>query len=254
MTATGADADTSWIQADDRSFVRELVATIPGWLEDYAALRSMDLLAFQEQARVTGPLLEIGVFLGRYFSVLLRAAVRTGERIVGLDTFQYFSPDDVRARMAPLAAPDRIEFVQRRSVDVSAEELLTILGGEPRFVSVDGSHEREDVAWDLTLCEAVLAPLGIVAVDDFLNPITLGVNEGVHRFFAQPRRLAPFAYTANKLFLARPAAAPRFAAAFESYVVADPHEPRSAAFRANLPDYRANVEQHLWGSTLIVVP
>lgn len=254
MTAPSSIAGRHWIDADDRTFLRDFVNKVPGWLEDYAALRSMDLLALQERAGITGPLLEIGVFMGRYFSLLLRAAVRTGERIVGVDVFEMFAADDLRGHMAGLAAPESIELVRRRSVELSAGELRSILGGEPRFISIDGSHERDDVRWDLGLCEEILAPLGIVAVDDFLNPITLGVNDGVHRFFEQPRRLAPFAYTANKLFLARPAAAAGYAAAFESAVIADELEPRSAAFRVNLPDYRANVEQRLWGSTLIVVP
>jgi hypothetical protein len=254
VTAPSLVEDRRWADADDRAFLHDLVSQIPGWLEDFAALRSMDLLSLQERAGISGPLLEIGVFLGRYFALLVRSAVRTGERIAGVDTFQYFTPGAVRARLAAIAAPESIELVQRRSDELSAAELHEILGGAPRFVSVDGSHERDDVRWDLELCEEILAPLGIVAVDDFLNPVTLGVNDGVHRFFEQPRRLAPFAYAANKLFLARPAAAGRYAAAFEAHVVADQHEPRSAAFRANLPDYRANVEQRLWGSTLIVVP
>jgi|GEM_PF-913520 len=254
MTAPSPIAGRRWIDADDRAFLHELVATVPGWLEDYAALRSMDLLALQERAPVTGSLLEIGVAWGRYFSLLLRSAVRTGERIVGVDTFAFVSADTVRELMAVIADPASIELVVSRSVDLCADDLRSMLGSEPRFISVDGSHEREDVHWDLELCEALVAPLGIVAVDDFLNPITLGVNEGVHRFFAAPRRLVPFAYTANKLFLSRPAAARRYASAFEACVVADGHEPRSEAFRKNLPDYRQNVEQHLWGSTLIVVP
>ncbi|HEY0394660.1 MAG TPA: class I SAM-dependent methyltransferase [Candidatus Elarobacter sp.] len=254
MSVPSAREDRRWIDADDRTFFTGFVSAVPGWLEEYAALRTMDLLALQENARITGPLLEIGVFMGRYFAVLLRSAVRAGERIVGVDTFQYFQPEEIAERMAGMAAAETMQFVRRRSVDLSADELRTILGGEPRFVSIDGSHERDDVRSDLVLCEEILAPLGIVAVDDFLNPVTLGVNDGVHRFFEQPRRLAPFAYTANKLFLSRPAAAARYVAAFESHVVADDREPRSAAFRSNLPAYRANVEQRLWGSTLLVVP
>jgi hypothetical protein len=254
MTAPSAIAGRRWIDAGDRAFLHELVAKVPGWLEDYAALRTMDLLTLQERAPITGSLLEIGVAWGRYFALLLRSAVRTGERIVGVDTFAFVSTDTVKELMAEIADPQSIGLVASRSVDLTADGLRSVLGSEPRFISVDGSHEREDVHWDLGLCEALLAPFGIVAVDDFLNPITLGVNDGVHRFFAEPRRLVPFAYTANKLFLSRPAAAGRYARAFEACVVADELEPRSEAFRKNLPDYRPNVEQHLWGSTLIVVP
>jgi hypothetical protein len=254
MASPSLAAGRHWIDLDDYSFLHEHVNKVPGWLEDYAAVRTMDLLALQEREGTRGALLEIGVFHGRYFALMVRSAVRTQEQIVGLDTFQYITVDAVREILAPLADPHSVRFVQRRSSDVSAPELLQILGTQARFISIDGSHERDDVIWDLQLSEELLASAGIVAVDDFLNPITLGVNDGVHRFFAHPRNLVPFAYTANKLFLCRPGAAQKYTSAFEALVVGDQREQRSAAFRVNLPDYRQNVEQLLWGVTLLVVP
>ena len=242
------------IDLDDYAFLREYVHNVPGWLEDYAALRTMDLLALQEREHVTGSLLEIGVFHGRYFSLLLRSAVRSFDHIVGLDTFGLIDLETVRQAIAPVADPESVEFLKQRSTDSTAADLAPILGSKARFISIDGSHERDDVIWDLRLAEELLASRGIVAVDDFLNPITLGVNDGVHRFFSQARNLVPFAYTANKLFLARPGAAATYMTAFEKVVVEDEREPRSAAFRVNLPNYRANVEQKLWGTVLLVVP
>jgi hypothetical protein len=107
---------------------------------------------------------------------------------------------------------------------------------------------------DLVLAEAVLSADGIIAVDDFLCPEALGVNEAVNRYFATARPLVPFAYTANKLFLCRSAAAERYFRAFESSVVADQRDARSANFRACLPDLRWLVDQPLFGSRVIVVP
>jgi hypothetical protein len=242
------------LEVDDYTFLEEYVHTLPGWLEDYAAIRTMDLLAFQERENITGSLFEIGVFHARYFALMLRSAVRTGERIVGLDTFQYFPPDTVKAALSSLADPGSIVFLRQFSTDSTAADLAPVLGAKARFISIDGSHERSDVIWDLRLSEELLASRGIVAVDDFLNPVTLGVNDGVHRFFAEPRNLVPFAYTANKLFLSRPGAAASYKTEFEKVIVEDQREPRSAAFRVNLPDYRANVEQKLWGTTLLVAP
>ena len=91
-------------------------------------------------------------------------------------------------------------------------------------------------------------------MDDFLNPITFGVNEGVHKFFAMPRALAPFAYTANKLFLCRPGQAASYRQGFEDAVMADRIEPRSATFRQSLTQGRHLVEQNLWGKPLLIVP
>jgi hypothetical protein len=82
-------------------------------------------------------------------------------------------------------------------------------------------------------------------VDDFMNMVAMGVNVGVHKFFATPRNLAPFAYTSNKLFLCRPQLAPSYRHAFEQMVVADQIELLSA---------KGLVEQTLWGKSLVVVP
>jgi hypothetical protein len=130
-----------------------------------------------------------------------------------------------------------------------------LLGADPRFISIDGSHECDDVFWDLRLAEDMLAPRGLVAVDDFMNMVAMGVNVGVHKFFAIPRNLAPFAYTSNKLFLCRPQLAPPpYKHAFEQMVVADQIEPLSAKFRHSSAINRSLVEQTLWGKSLVVVP
>ena len=107
---------------------------------------------------------------------------------------------------------------------------------------------------DLRLAEEILAPEGLVSVDDFLNPMTLGVNEGVHRFFSQPRNLAPVAYTANKLFLARPFFASSYRTAFQEMVVADDVESRSEEFRKRLHLGRDKVEGRMWGHPILFVP
>jgi hypothetical protein len=55
---------------------------------------------------------------------------------------------------------------------------------------------------DLSLAQEILAPGGIVALDDFMRTFWPGVTEGFYRFMAkQNRRLRPFFYFQNKLFL-----------------------------------------------------
>jgi hypothetical protein len=49
------------IASDARRFLDAVVKKIPGWLEDYTAVRTMDLLSFQESQGINGPLLEIGL-------------------------------------------------------------------------------------------------------------------------------------------------------------------------------------------------
>jgi hypothetical protein len=237
-------------------FLEQVVRKLDGWLLDAACIRTLDLLEFQEDLGLPGPLLEIGVYGGKYFSVLLRSAQVTGAKVVGVDTFQFKPLDEVKAALEAQTRRCRTPptFIARPSSECDAQFLLQQLGAPPRFVSVDGSHERNDVFWDMRLTEAILANEGLVAVDDFLNPMTLGVNEALHLFFAQPRNLAPVAYVANKLFLSRPAWAKRYRDHLEAVVTADTVEPGSAQFRENAKKWRGMVEIPLWGTHLLCIP
>lgn len=239
---------------DNQSFLQTVVHTIPGWLEDYTALRTMDLLDWQECGEIRGSLLEIGIFAGRYFSLLLRSATRASDPIVGLDTFQWVDEPTVRSHLAKAAPNHAAKLVKAHSTDIGAQDLLGLLGSKPRFVSIDGSHERDDVFWDLRLTENILAPKGIVAIDDFLNPLTLGVNAAVNLFFSPPRNLAPVAYIANKLFLSRPAMATTIAKVLEDAIVGDQSQARSEDFRQRSTHGRHHVEQPVWGHPILIVP
>ncbi|HEY0614055.1 MAG TPA: class I SAM-dependent methyltransferase [Candidatus Elarobacter sp.] len=249
----GAPESGDWAGADDAAFLAGVVTTIPGFLDDYAARRTMELLAYQEAAGIRGSLLEVGVFYGRYLSILLRSALRTGDPIAALDTFEIVGAPLVELMMRPLAA-GRVTYVQQASRTISAGEIAQVLGTASRFISIDGSHAAEDALWDLGLAQELIAPEGVIAVDDFLNPVTPGVNEAVHRFFAEPRRVVPFAYTANKLFLCPAGRAATYRGVFENAVIADTGDPRSETFRASLPHLRQLVEQTLWGQPLLIVP
>lgn len=192
------------IHLGHRQFLDEVTNRIPGWLNDFPALMTAVMLERQEKNSIRGPLLEIGVFSGRYFSLLIRSAELGGDHVWGLDTFQYADEATVLQHLATIADCGGITLIKGPSTSFSAGELLQRFGARPRFISIDGSHEKDDVLWDLALADELLSDEGIVAVDDFLNPLTLGVNEAVNGYFAVPRYLSPFAYIENKLFLCRP--------------------------------------------------
>jgi hypothetical protein len=102
-------------------FLRRVVHNIPGWLQDFAAILTMDLLAYQERQKIAGSLLEIGVFQGRYFSVLLASALRTDSRLVGVDTFQYYSQEVAESKLAEYFEDWKrvVAFRQATSADLS---------------------------------------------------------------------------------------------------------------------------------------
>jgi predicted O-methyltransferase YrrM len=241
--------------AERYDFYRTVVCNIPGWLHQGTAMRTMDMLAFQEKLSIQGAVLEIGVMCGRYFSILLRSAARTKSKIVGIDLFHDHPTSKVLEYVAPAVGDNRhnVQLIQAFSTDIDANFLNTQLGSRARFVSIDGSHEKDDVFWDLNLAEQVVAPGGIVALDDFINPVTFGVNEAAHTFFSQPRRLAPWAYIENKLFLCQRHWAHRYMEMLEETVMHDDIEPHSKVFREHARIGRGLVEQRLWGNPLLIV-
>jgi hypothetical protein len=215
----------------------------------------MDILEYQEEHGIAGSLLEIGVFSGRYFSILLRSASRTNSRVVGVDLFRNPPIEKIRELVVEiLRGSDAVAILlSAYSIELDSARLLERLSIPARFVSIDGSHICRDVLWDLRLAEQIVAPAGVVAIDDFINPVAFGVNEAVHIFFSIPRRLVPWAYIENKLFLCQPQWADRYKAFLESTVMSDTVERHSAFFQKNARVARNLVEQTLWGAPLLVL-
>ncbi len=232
----------------------EAVDAIPGFLFPIACAGTMALLNYQKSSNVRGGLLEIGIFQGKYFSVLARSAQDTGERLLGIDNFMY-SPEEL-ARASIAGHPDTREadvlIWAGESRSFEARAIIDALGGKARFVSVDGSHSAGDVAGDLALAEAVLAPRGIIAVDDFLNPRALGVGEAAHHYLRAHEDLKPFALFGNKLFLAARASHRELKQTVEDFFFKS-ELPEGQAYRNLLELGRDQVEQDLWGSRLLVM-
>ncbi len=237
-------------------FHDEVVDKIEGWLVRVTSLRTMDILDFQEARGIRGGMLEIGVYHGKYFSVLARSAQRGNDRLVGIDTFQWKSERDVVSALSRSEETSEadIELLKCFSHECTASDLIRRLGGPARFISVDGSHDASDVLFDLELSEQVMSPSGVIAVDDFINPVAIGVNEGVHLFFARPRRIVPFAYIDNKLFLAHRSMVDSYRQFIEQAIVRDESEPASQTFRDRNATSRHLVEQRLWGFSVIMCP
>ncbi len=76
------------------------------------------------------------------------------------------------------------------------------------FCHIDGGHSQEETYNDLRLCQSILLPGGLLALDDYFNPEYPGVCEGAVRFaLEQPCGLTPLAIGFNKvLFQKLPAA------------------------------------------------
>jgi hypothetical protein len=184
---------------------------IGGWLFPYSAQFIASLLDFQLDTGVQGAVGEIGVHHGKLF-ILLALGRRPGETAVAIDIFgdQHLNADRSGAgdRAIFLAnvrrwlggGAQQLEILQRSSLEVRPEDLLQRCG-PLRVISVDGGHTEACVINDLMLAQAVLAPKGLVVLDDQYNEFWPEVSSGVARYLNDPQaRLRPFALTPNKTY------------------------------------------------------
>ena len=193
-----------------RDFIATRVEAIPGWLHPEAALLTAHLAQAQRDLGIGGPTLEIGVYHGKYLSLLYELS-RPGERVVGVDLFvgSGDTERDVARVAANIAAAcgesERLSIVVADSLQLDSSKLLPVLREAARFVSIDGGHTHEVVQRDLETAVPLLKPGGIMALDDAFNFSTPGVIEGIARWFERnPGKLAPFAICFNKLFVTTP--------------------------------------------------
>ena len=93
--------------------------------------------------------------------------------------------------------------VQRDTMSFSSVEVVELFGKNGvKFFSIDAGHTIQHTCNDLSLAQEVLVPGGVVALDDYMSWHWPGVTEGFYRFMqSQNRRLKPFLYFQNKLFL-----------------------------------------------------
>ena len=72
----------------DTRFLQSVTNQIEGWLFEPAAHITQRLLRKQELNGDNKPLLEIGVYAGKYLSLLMASAARADAKVVGIDPFE----------------------------------------------------------------------------------------------------------------------------------------------------------------------
>jgi hypothetical protein len=137
-------------------------------------------MQFQRARGLSGDLLEIGVYHGRYFIPLMQE-LGPREIAVAIDVFQsWFGDTDpllgdysVFTKNLRRYAPDVRRYVlETDSLTLTANQILVNTGDDAdphpfRFISIDGAHDYEHALHDLLLAHAMLATGGIVALDDW---------------------------------------------------------------------------------------
>jgi predicted O-methyltransferase YrrM len=178
----------SGIAAVDR-YLDSGYATVTGMSSRFAAAICCGLMRIQAEEGVTGPVVEIGPFEGRFF-IALAHALAPGEVALGIDLFDWPNPeviDRFQANCRKHGVPDEKRIVWKAdSRAMQPGELLAKLGGaRPRFIHIDGEHSRAALTRDLELATAVLAPAGVIVLDDMLHPGYPTLMVAVHEYLAR---------------------------------------------------------------------
>ena len=162
---------------------------VPGMSSRFAAAICCGLLRMQTQMGITGPIAEIGPFEGRFF-IALAHALAPGEKALAIDLFDWPNPEVMgrfEANCAKHGLPaERCIAWKADSRSMAAEELLAKLDGRPaRFIHLDGEHSRAALTLDLELATAVLAPEGVIVLDDMLHPGYPTLMVAVHEYLGR---------------------------------------------------------------------
>jgi hypothetical protein len=234
----------------------EKVKSIPGWLHDVAGQATLAVLDHQAGARRRGPVVEIGVFGGRYLALLADRANAVSDSTVGIDIYIYIDEQTVLNNIRSVGvSTEAVRLIKADSAGLDGPGFERISGGKPRFISVDGDHAARAVHHDLVLVRDAMARDGICAIDDFLNPLAFGVNEGVNRFFLDGAagELRPVCYTGGKLFVAFPEYVEEYRSVLETFAKTDEALPETRRYRELAAQNRAYVIQPLFGHEVLVI-
>lgn len=219
------------LSLQDKEFLQGPFQAIEGWCIDEAAWLTTHLLRYQQQHGLSAPVIEIGVYKGKYLSVLAHCAQSEQLDVFGFDTYEWVEREVVEKTLqGAFSTLENVHLIAGDSTKMSAEILRGHLGGrDTGFISIDGAHTPDAVYSDLLLADSVLAPWGIVSIDDFLNYRAIGVLDGAMRFLQTPGvRLAPFCFCQNKLFVATREYVDRYAAQIPLFCDENSQLPRAA--------------------------
>lgn len=170
-------------------FVDESFETVPGMSSRLSALVAATTLKIQAEYGITGTVLEIGAFEGR-FLIPLAMCLSPPELAIGVDTFVWPDPA-VRARLQTHLerhdVVDRCVIIQADSRELKPSNLIVAGGGHrARFIHIDGDHDAATLRVDLSLAAQCCHPLGVICLDDMLSPayptLYLEVSDFMVRF------------------------------------------------------------------------
>lgn len=160
------------------------------------ALAAALLRTFPEDRRTA---VEIGVWKGAWSLGVLENVANS--RMLGVDPYPGKTGHEIRSilemRVAAAKLGERFRLVESLAAATSV-----LVGEEPVLIHIDGEHTELGAGKDLEWASQVLAPGGVIVVDDYVHIWFPGIASAMHSFL----RAADFRIvlvTENKAYLCR---------------------------------------------------
>jgi hypothetical protein len=147
-------------------------ASVPGFSSLLSAEVAVALLDCQRRTGIGGHVGEIGVLMGRSFIALALAA---GPRDLCLAIDDFGWPEHVRESFLRNCQTFGVDMTRLVTITANTTTLAPadirarLSGGRLRYLHVDGGHTADVLRHDLALAREIMAPGGIICLDDMLH-------------------------------------------------------------------------------------
>jgi predicted O-methyltransferase YrrM len=179
--------------------LRGLLDSVGGYMMPEAMAVWDTLLEFQKTNKISGGILEIGVFEGKS-ALLLGLHCAKDEPLVLVDPYDFGAREAVRE----LTGKDPL-YILSDSRLVEQQPELVRLAGTFRWIHIDGDHTSRGIRNDLDICNRLLGDNGIICLDDFFTASFPQVTRVAFEFLNDhPDDLRLFFCGYNKGYLCRP--------------------------------------------------
>lgn len=180
----------------------ELASNVEGWFNALSIALWDVLLTHQNTQKITGDLLEIGVWQGKSAG-MLAAHTRPTETLRLVDIYVH---ENLKANLEAFGTAFRcdIEFNRSDSFAFFTSDFLTRHRRSFRLIHVDGHHVAHAIWDDLSHAAHLLSADGLLIVDDFCNTRFPQVTECLYRFLDRNAdEFAMFLCGGNKAYVSR---------------------------------------------------
>ncbi len=194
------------------SYIEGGYKKVDGWLSEIALDAIACIANVQVEKGICGGACEIGVHHGKLF-LLLHFLTRKSEKSTAYDLFSKQDENVDGSGVGDRSifekniqvhggVQERIIIVEKNSMDLTPESIITDANGKIRLFSVDGGHTSEITKNDLSIAFSSISQGGVVILDDFFNEAWPAVAEGTCKFIKESNQTVyPVAILGNKFIL-----------------------------------------------------